>query len=83
VPSNTEWAFGATGLPFTPNVFVPLSVAHMNRKDEAWRCYESEQRSWPHPRCWHRLVSLAEWRGSQCGHDHAEAFMLVREVVAP
>lgn len=80
VPSSTEWAFGH--LPFAPNVFVPLSDAAFEKKLAALRCYESELREFPHPRSVEAVSALARWRGAQCGHPLAEAFMLLRELRA-
>lgn len=81
-PSSTEWAFGVTGPPFTPQRFVSLAREPWVKKLDALGWYESEQRAAPHPCNVSSLVALAQWRGSQCGENIAEAFMVVREVVS-
>ena len=79
-PSSTEWAFGATGPPFMPQRFVALSSKHLGQKQQALACYASEGRPPGHPRYAGSVSALAQWRGAQCGHEWAEAFMVVREV---
>lgn len=80
VPGSTEWAVPGA-VPFVPTRFVPLTDRHLNKKTEALRCYTSELREAPHPRAPEEVEVLACVRGSQCGHDYAEAFTVIREIV--
>lgn len=79
VPSSTEWHFGG-GQPFVPNVFQPLTRVALDCKLAAMACYETETRAAPHPRSPESLEAIARRWGSVCGHEYAEAFMLVREI---
>jgi LmbE family N-acetylglucosaminyl deacetylase len=76
VASSTEWVPNATD-QFQPSVFVDAS-ATLKAKLAALACYAGEMRDWPHPRSIEGLRVLARWRGAQCGHEAAEAFMLMR-----
>lgn len=80
-PSSTEWAFGATGPPFTPQRFVHLSAEEVDKKMRALDAYASEAVGPTHPRGSGPVRSLLAWRGAQSGALWAEAFMVVREVV--
>lgn len=80
VNSSTEWAVHATP-PFVPQIFEPVA-ATLEIKLKALECYQGELRDWPHPRSVEGVEALARWRGAQCGHDAAEAFMLVRSISA-
>jgi LmbE family N-acetylglucosaminyl deacetylase len=79
VNSSTEWGVPPLD-PFQPTIFEPV-VATLERKIEALACYEGELRDWPHPRSLAGVRALAGWRGIQCGHEAAEAFCLIRQVV--
>ena len=75
--SNSEWT---TGTAFTPNVYVPLTAAQVERKVEALSGYKTEIMEWPHPRSRRGVETLAAMRGMQVGVEYAEAYMLVRSV---
>ena len=79
VPSSTEWAFGQFQPAFQPNVFVDIS-ATLETKIQAMQIYESEARTFPHPRSSEALQSIAKRWGSAVGVEAAEAFELVRLV---
>lgn len=80
VLSSTEW--GHPGLaPFVPNVWVDIS-AHWATKLEAVHAYGEEMRAAPHSRSLANLEALATWRGHGAGLHKAEAFMLLRRVLA-
>ena len=64
---------------FVPNVFADISQ-YIDRKLEIMSMYRSEVQDYPLPRSNDSLRALARYRGSSIGVDHAEAFMLVREV---
>jgi hypothetical protein len=51
-------------------------------KRRAIEAYAEEMRSFPHPRSIEAITALATWRGANVGLTAAEAFMVVREVVA-
>lgn len=78
VPSATHWFFGQTrSNGFQPNVFMDIAQT-LELKIKAMQIYESEIRSFPHPRAPEAIRSLARFRGSQSGLDAAESFELVR-----
>jgi LmbE family N-acetylglucosaminyl deacetylase len=78
-PSSTEWSFIS---PFEPNHFELLSVEDLALKWKALACYESETQEYPHPRSREGIETLARYRGMQVGVPYAEAFRIVRTVVA-
>ena len=79
VASSTEWAFQQFSPPFQPNVFVDIGET-LGAKLQAMACYESEARTFPHPRSPDALTAVARRWGSVVGVPAAEAFQLVREV---
>ena len=79
VPSSTEWSFNRFNPVFCPNVFVDISDT-IERKVKAMESYESESRSFPHPRSPEALRAIAKRWGSVVGLQAAEAFELVRSV---
>jgi LmbE family N-acetylglucosaminyl deacetylase len=79
VPSSTEWAFGAAGQAFQPNLFVDIS-ATLQAKLAALDAYGEEMRAFPHPRSAQAVKALAQYRGASAGVDAAEAFLLLRMV---
>lgn len=79
VPSSTEWAFQKVEPAFRPNVFVDVSNT-LDAKIAAMACYESESRSFPHPRSPEALQVIAKRWGSVVGCDAAESFELVRSI---
>lgn len=79
VPSSTEWSFAQFAPAFQPNVFVDIS-ATLDIKIQAMQMYESEVRSFPHPRSPEALRTTAKRWGIVAGLQAAEAFFLVRDV---
>ena len=79
VASATEWAFQAIAPPFQPNTFVDVT-ATIEQKVRALEKYESEVRSFPHPRSPEALRAVARRWGSVVGTQYAEAFQLIRSV---
>ena len=79
IPSSTEWAFQQFHRPFQPNVFVDRT-ASMEQKIQALQEYQSEVRSFPHPRSPEALMAIARRWGSVIGVEYAEAFELIRSV---
>ena len=80
VPSSTEWAFGQFAEGFQANVFVDISGT-LEKKIEAMEIYESESRTFPHPRSPEALRALAKRWGAVAGLGAAEAFNLIREII--
>ena len=79
--SETDWYAAPLTLPFVPNVYVDISN-HMEKKLEACAMYASQRQPAPHQRSIRALRALSITRGNAMGFKHAEAFMLVRELVA-
>lgn len=78
-PSSTEWCPPFSDRVFIPNVFVDIKET-IQRKLDAFRCYESEIREFPHPRSLEALKNTANQWGSKVGLEYAEAFELIRWV---
>jgi LmbE family N-acetylglucosaminyl deacetylase len=76
--SSTEWSPAATNW-FVPNWFVDIT-ATFDRKLEAFACFETERRDYPHPRNDRALRAHAEFYGATVGCEYAEPFVLVRNV---
>jgi N-acetylglucosamine malate deacetylase 1 len=76
--SSTEWTPAATNW-FVPNWFVDIT-ATLDRKLEAFACFETERRDYPHPRSERALRAHAEFFGASVGCEYAEPFVLVRNV---
>jgi len=76
--SSTEWTPAATNW-FVPNWFVDVT-ATLERKLEAFACFETERRDYPHPRNDRALRAHAEFYGASVGCEYAEPFVLIRNV---
>lgn len=79
--SSTEWAFQAVEPAFCPSRFEDISDV-MGLKRAALECYAREMRPFPHPRSIEAIEALARFRGASVGVAAAEAFCVIREVVA-
>jgi len=79
IPSSTEWTFGQIHRPFQPNLFVDISKT-LDTKIECMKIYESEIRTFPHPRSPEALRAIAQRWGSVVGVESAEAFELIRSI---
>lgn len=80
VPSSTEWQAPSAASAFLPNEYVLLEERHLDAKIAAMEAYQSEARSYPHPRSPQALRLLAQWRGVNVGAHLAEAFNVVRRI---
>ena len=80
VASSTEWQSPGSAPAFTPNLFFDIEST-LRQKLEALDAYEQEMRDWPHSRSIRAVEHLARWRGASVGHEAAEAFMVVRELI--
>lgn len=76
--SSTEWTPAPTNW-FVPNWFVDVSDT-MAQKLEAFACFETEARPFPHPRNAEGLEAHARFFGATVGCRYAEPFVLVRSV---
>lgn len=74
--SSTEWAYPRS---FVPDTWVDISST-LDAKIEAFACYESEVREYPHPRSLQGLRNRAEAWGNQVCLEAAEVFVTVRSV---
>lgn len=77
--SETEWGYAEAADSFSPNVWNDVSN-FLSLKLEAMSCYQSQLKTFPHPRSLEALKALALFRGSNMGMREAEAFRLVRFV---
>jgi LmbE family N-acetylglucosaminyl deacetylase len=78
VPSSTDASPPVHEAAFLPNCYVNIAPV-LERKLEAVRCYETESRSFPHPRSEAALRNLAERRGIEGGFPAAEAYVILRD----
>lgn len=78
VPSCTEQSPPFYESTFLPNYYVDITM-YIDKKIEAFKCYETEGRNYPHPRSQEALRVLAQKRGIEIGFKYAEAFMILRE----
>lgn len=78
VPSSTEQSPPLPETIFIPNYYVNVK-AYISKKIDAFRCYKTEKRDFPHPRSEEALMVLAKKRGTEIGFECAEAFMVLRE----
>lgn len=79
--SETEWGGASPEVAFSPTVFVDIT-GFLATKLEAMKCYRSQLKEFPQSRSIGSLDALARLRGSTVGLHAAEAFVMVREVVA-
>ena len=78
-PSATEWSFHQNHPVFKPNVFIDVSQSIEN-KLQAMEFYETEIRSFPHPRSLEALKAICRRWGTVVSREYVEAFELVRWV---
>jgi LmbE family N-acetylglucosaminyl deacetylase len=78
VPSSTDQAPPFPEYAFLPACYVNIG-AFLERKIEAFRCYRTEGRPYPHPRSEEGLLTVARKRGTESGFPAAEAFVVVRD----
>jgi LmbE family N-acetylglucosaminyl deacetylase len=79
VLSSTEYAPPGMGASFHPTVYIDVTE-FLAAKQKALAAYASEMRPWPHPRSHEAVETLARLRGSQCGREAAEGFVLYRGI---
>jgi N-acetylglucosamine malate deacetylase 1 len=76
--SSTEWTPAGANW-FVPTWYVDITDT-LDRKLEAFRCFATELREYPHPRSDRALRAHAELHGATVGCEYAEPFVLVRSV---
>ncbi len=64
---------------FIPNYFVDIS-RFMDRKIEIMKIYSGELGYHPFPRSIRNIQALATFRGTQCGAEYAESFMILKDI---
>jgi LmbE family N-acetylglucosaminyl deacetylase len=79
--SETDWHAAPLTPPFVPNVYVDISN-YIEKKLEACAMYASQIQPTPHQRSIHALRALSITRGHAMNFKHAEAFVLVRQLIA-
>ena len=77
--SETEFSPSTKEDSFIPNVFVDISE-YFDKKIEITKIYQSEMSEHPFPRSTRNLKALATLRGATCGCEHAESFVLLKEI---
>ncbi len=80
--SSTEWGSQSSGRPFMACRYVDIS-SQLDRKMAALRCYDREMRPFPHTRSYEAVIAQTQRRGAEAGLAAAEAFDVVRQVLAP
>jgi LmbE family N-acetylglucosaminyl deacetylase len=78
VPSSTEQSPPFPEDAFIPNVYVNIEKT-LAKKITAMKCYDTEKRTYPHPRSKEALEITAKKRGIEAAYIVAEAFVLYRE----
>lgn len=79
--SETEWANPNSSAAFQPTVFVDITE-YLPDKLRAMERYQSQLKASPHPRSLEAIRALAAYRGHTVNVPAAEAFSLIREIVA-
>ena len=72
-------SFFSNSEKFNPNYFINIKD-EFDLKIKAMEKYESESRSYPHPRSPDMLRAHAQHRGASSSCELAEAFMVLYEV---
>ncbi len=79
--SETNWNAAYLTPGFHPNVFFDITD-HLETKMRAFSCYQSQIKEFPHERSLVALDALAKVRGASVFCKAAEAFVMIREVIA-
>jgi LmbE family N-acetylglucosaminyl deacetylase len=74
--SETDWT-PIQEKSFVPNIFVDVTEV-FDFKIKAMTCFQSQLKSFPHPRSLEAFESLAKYRGATIGVERAESFVLER-----
>lgn len=76
-PSSTEW--GQAGA-FVPDTWIDISE-YLEKKIQAFRCYRTEIKEYPHPRSIENLRNTAFFMGAQANMKAAECFHTVKRYI--
>jgi LmbE family N-acetylglucosaminyl deacetylase len=79
-PSETDFAPALSGQGFIPNVFVDIT-GFIEQKIRILSLYRQEISQHPFPRSPEGCSALSMVRGAAAGCRHAEAFMLLKEII--
>lgn len=77
--SETEWAPPFGDDAFIPTVFKSIE-GFLDKKLEAFACFSTQIKEFPHPRSIKTIEILSNLRGATVGMNNVEAFMLIREI---
>ncbi|OGL65175.1 GlcNAc-PI de-N-acetylase [Candidatus Uhrbacteria bacterium RIFCSPLOWO2_01_FULL_47_24] len=80
VLSETEFTAPYQSDTFVPNSFSDIS-SYLEEKIKIMRLYKGELGNPPFPRSEENIRALATLRGAIAGVNHAEAFMMIKEIV--
>lgn len=78
--SETEWAPPFGDDAFIPTVFESIE-GFLDKKLEAFSCFSTQIKEFPHPRSLKNIEILSNFRGATVGKNNVEAFMLIREII--
>jgi LmbE family N-acetylglucosaminyl deacetylase len=78
--SETEFAPSTQEDGFVPNSFVDISE-FIDKKIEIMKIFQTEIKEHPFPRSEKNIKALATYRGASCGHEYAESFVLLKEIL--
>ena len=76
----SEWAPPFGDDAFIPTVFENIE-GHLEKKLEAFRCFSTQIKEFPHPRSLKTIEIQSNLRGATVGMNNAESFMLIREII--
>ena len=79
VPSSTEWTPNKADTMFMPNYFVDIEK-FAEQKYNAFACYSTELREYPHPRSVQHLRETDRAAGLRVGLLAVEEFVLLRKL---
>ena len=80
VISSTEQSPPFIDFAFLPNFYVNIEK-YLNTKINAFHCYQTEKRDFPHPRSDKGIKILAMKRGIEVGIKASEAFIIIKEMI--
>ena len=82
IPSSTDQYPTITGVSFTPNYYIPITKQQLDTKIKSLEAYSTEMKHHPHPRSSKGILTKALLRGQECGHEYAESFISLRQIIA-
>jgi LmbE family N-acetylglucosaminyl deacetylase len=74
---STDWGYPRD---FSPDTWIDITQ-YLHLKVEAFKCYTSEIRNYPHPRSVKAIEHLAFSTGNQCCLEAAESFVTIRRII--